>query len=188
MSDTIKRAAHCGHSLARVAQTVSRADLWRALTPQMFRRGALSSALARPRAAGAKPTDEAQAMEWTGVAPLLVEGAPDNIKVTTAPTIWLGPVSVAGAGARRMNRWPRVGIGYDVHAFGPGDHVMLGGVRIAHTRGIVAHSDGDVACMRCATRCSEPWRWATSASIFRPATSAGAAPTAAHCCVTAGNW
>ena len=38
----------------------------------------------------------------------------------------------------------RVGIGYDVHAFGPGDHVMLGGVRIPHERGVVAHSDGDV--------------------------------------------
>lgn len=38
----------------------------------------------------------------------------------------------------------KVGIGFDVHAFGPGDHVMLGGVRVPHTRGIVAHSDGDV--------------------------------------------
>jgi 2-C-methyl-D-erythritol 2,4-cyclodiphosphate synthase len=38
----------------------------------------------------------------------------------------------------------RVGCGLDVHAFGPGDHLMLGGVRIAHTRGVVAHSDGDV--------------------------------------------
>jgi 2-C-methyl-D-erythritol 2,4-cyclodiphosphate synthase len=38
----------------------------------------------------------------------------------------------------------RVGCGFDVHAFGPGDFVMLGGVRIAHTRGLVAHSDGDV--------------------------------------------
>lgn len=38
----------------------------------------------------------------------------------------------------------RIGIGYDVHAFGPGDHVVLGGVRIAHERGVVAHSDGDV--------------------------------------------
>jgi len=38
----------------------------------------------------------------------------------------------------------RVGIGYDVHAFGPGDHVMLGGVRIPHGRGVLAHSDGDV--------------------------------------------
>jgi len=39
----------------------------------------------------------------------------------------------------------RIGQGYDVHAFGPGDHVVLGGVRVAHERGIVAHSDGDVA-------------------------------------------
>ncbi len=39
---------------------------------------------------------------------------------------------------------PRIGIGYDVHAFGPGDHVVLGGVWIAHERGLVAHSDGDV--------------------------------------------
>ena len=38
----------------------------------------------------------------------------------------------------------RIGSGFDVHAFGDGDHIMLGGVRIAHDRGIVAHSDGDV--------------------------------------------
>lgn len=39
----------------------------------------------------------------------------------------------------------RIGQGYDVHAFGAGDHVMLAGVRVPHARGIVAHSDGDVA-------------------------------------------
>lgn len=84
--DTIKRQqqAGAGQLDARVAQTVRRDDLWRALTPQMFRRGALSTALAGASERGAAPTDEAQAMEWTGVAPLLVEGAPDNIKVTTA--------------------------------------------------------------------------------------------------------
>ena len=38
----------------------------------------------------------------------------------------------------------RIGFGFDVHAFGPGDHVMLGGVRVAHSAGVVAHSDGDV--------------------------------------------
>jgi 2-C-methyl-D-erythritol 2,4-cyclodiphosphate synthase len=38
----------------------------------------------------------------------------------------------------------RIGSGFDVHAFGPGNAVLLGGVRIAHTRGVVAHSDGDV--------------------------------------------
>lgn len=84
--DTIKRQqqAGAGQLHARVAQTVRRDDLWRALTPQMFRRGALSTALTAASERGAAPTDEAQAMEWTGVAPLLVEGAPDNIKVTTA--------------------------------------------------------------------------------------------------------
>jgi len=39
----------------------------------------------------------------------------------------------------------RIGHGFDVHAFGDGDHVMLGGVRVPHTRGVMAHSDGDVA-------------------------------------------
>jgi 2-C-methyl-D-erythritol 2,4-cyclodiphosphate synthase len=39
---------------------------------------------------------------------------------------------------------PRIGQGVDVHAFGPGDHVILGGVRIAHNQGLLAHSDGDV--------------------------------------------
>ncbi|MGO4779320.1 2-C-methyl-D-erythritol 2,4-cyclodiphosphate synthase, partial [Lysobacter sp. 2RAB21] len=39
----------------------------------------------------------------------------------------------------------RIGQGYDVHAFGEGDHIMLGGVRVPHDRGVLAHSDGDVA-------------------------------------------
>jgi 2-C-methyl-D-erythritol 2,4-cyclodiphosphate synthase len=39
----------------------------------------------------------------------------------------------------------RIGHGFDVHAFGDGDHVMLGGVRVPHARGVLAHSDGDVA-------------------------------------------
>lgn len=46
--------------------------------------------------------------------------------------------------APRPPAWPRVGSGFDVHAFGPGDHVMLAGVRVPHTHGVVAHSDGDV--------------------------------------------
>lgn len=46
--------------------------------------------------------------------------------------------------SRSSNQYPRVGQGFDVHAFGDGDHVMLGGVRVAHERGLIAHSDGDV--------------------------------------------
>lgn len=84
--DTIKRQAPAtgGGTLTCVEQTVPRAGLWRALTPQMFRRAALASALALARDRGMAPTDEAQAMEWAGATPLLVEAAEDNIKVTTA--------------------------------------------------------------------------------------------------------
>jgi 2-C-methyl-D-erythritol 2,4-cyclodiphosphate synthase len=44
-----------------------------------------------------------------------------------------------------MKSFPRIGHGIDVHRFGPGDHIVLGGVRIPHEQGLVAHSDGDVA-------------------------------------------
>jgi len=76
--DTMKRAAPDG----TVACTVDRAGLWHALTPQMFRLGALIEALRRARAAGLAVTDEASAMEAAGWRPRLVEGHSDNIKIT----------------------------------------------------------------------------------------------------------
>lgn len=76
--DTMKRADPGGD----VTATVDRQGLWHALTPQMFRLGALRAALAGALGAGVLVTDEAQAMERTGVRPRLVEGRPDNIKVT----------------------------------------------------------------------------------------------------------
>lgn len=77
LADTLKRGR--SHSEA----TVPREGLWRALTPQMFRLGALLQALQRAKTEGRKPTDEAQAMEWQGSEPLLVGGESTNIKVTT---------------------------------------------------------------------------------------------------------
>ncbi|QBB70933.1 2-C-methyl-D-erythritol 4-phosphate cytidylyltransferase [Pseudolysobacter antarcticus] len=77
--DTLKRATPDQH----VMQTESRAALWRALTPQMFRRGALSAALQKASTEHIAVTDEAMAMELVGIRPLLVEGSEDNIKVTT---------------------------------------------------------------------------------------------------------
>lgn len=77
--DTLKRAD--GH--VRIAATESRDGLWRALTPQAFRRGALIAALEGARATGVVVTDEAMAMERMGAKPRLVEGREDNIKVTT---------------------------------------------------------------------------------------------------------
>ena len=77
----------------------------------------------------------------------------------------------------------RVGIGYDVHAFGPGDHVTLGGVRIPHdARRASRIRTATCCCTRCAMRCSAPWRSATSASISPTATRAGRAPTAGASC------
>jgi 2-C-methyl-D-erythritol 4-phosphate cytidylyltransferase len=78
--DTLKRANLHG----AIATTEPRDRLWRALTPQLFRRAALARALESAREAGIRVTDEAMAFERLGLAPLLVEGAEDNIKVTTA--------------------------------------------------------------------------------------------------------
>jgi 2-C-methyl-D-erythritol 4-phosphate cytidylyltransferase len=72
-----------------VARTVERTELWRALTPQMFRYGALGAALDTAHAAGRHPTDEAQALEWRGASPLLVEGAATNVKLTTSADLKL---------------------------------------------------------------------------------------------------
>lgn len=85
LSDTLKRAGQDGS----VAATVPRDGLWRALTPQMFRHAALSQALGQALARGEHPTDEAQAMERSGLAPRLVAGSPQNIKVTTAADLAL---------------------------------------------------------------------------------------------------
>jgi 2-C-methyl-D-erythritol 4-phosphate cytidylyltransferase len=77
--DTIKRANDDGHCLG----TEDRQRLWRAMTPQMFRRGGLTRALQSAQRAGVAVTDESMAMERLGLRPLLVEGSEDNIKVTT---------------------------------------------------------------------------------------------------------
>jgi 2-C-methyl-D-erythritol 4-phosphate cytidylyltransferase len=84
-ADTLKRAdAHRG-----VEATVDRSGLWRALTPQMFRYGALCAALDAAHAAGRVPTDEAQALEWRHEHPRLVAGSAGNLKITTAADLTL---------------------------------------------------------------------------------------------------
>ena len=77
--DTLK----CADANARIIATEPRAHLWRALTPQAFRRGALAAALRQACADGVVVTDEAMAMERTGARPRLLEGREDNLKVTT---------------------------------------------------------------------------------------------------------
>ena len=77
--DTLKRAGNDGG----IDRTEARERLWRALTPQLFRRMQLSRALEAAHAAGATITDESMAMELQGLRPLLVEGSEDNFKITT---------------------------------------------------------------------------------------------------------
>jgi 2-C-methyl-D-erythritol 4-phosphate cytidylyltransferase len=77
VADTLKRGDG-----QRVLATVPRDGLWRALTPQMFRRGLLERALVAAAASGDPPSDEAGAVERLGQRPLLVEGSALNIKVT----------------------------------------------------------------------------------------------------------
>ena len=89
VADTLKRAEGAGGAEAAVLATEERAGLWRAQTPQMFRYGALCAALDAARAAGRTPSDEAQALEWQGERPLLLEGAASNLKVTTAADLRL---------------------------------------------------------------------------------------------------
>jgi 2-C-methyl-D-erythritol 4-phosphate cytidylyltransferase / 2-C-methyl-D-erythritol 2,4-cyclodiphosphate synthase len=146
-ADTLKRAPAAGASDAgaRVCETVDRTLLWRALTPQMFRFDRLCSALDAAHAAQRFPTDEAQALEWQGEQPLLIAGAASNLKITTAEDLVLAAAILRSRHTAQVRGAPmRIGSGFDVHAFGPGDFLMLGGVRIPHSRGVVAHSDGDV--------------------------------------------
>jgi 2-C-methyl-D-erythritol 4-phosphate cytidylyltransferase len=92
-ADTLKRASGESRPDAspdpEIDQTVDRAGLWRALTPQMFRYEMLCDALDRTLASGRLPTDEAQAVEWTGARPVLVQGSAANIKITSADDLVL---------------------------------------------------------------------------------------------------
>ena len=132
--DTVRRVLPGG------VETVDRTGLWRALTPQVFAFAPLRRALQDAARAGVAVTDEAQAMERIGIHAVLVGGSPFNIKLTRAEDLGVAAGILKMGESSRM----RVGQGMDVHAFGEGDHVVLGGVRIAHSQGVVAHSDGDV--------------------------------------------
>ena len=146
-ADTLKFAP--GGTQPLVDRTVDRTGLWRALTPQMFRLGALRKALEAAHDAGRTPTDESQALEWVGAHPLLVAGSAANIKVTTAQDLVVAAAILtsmghAGPHTSLKEQPMRIGSGFDVHSFGDGDFVMLGGVRVPYGRGVIAHSDGDV--------------------------------------------
>ncbi len=90
-------------------------------------------------AAGTELTDDSAVAEAAGLAPLLVVGSEDNLKVTTTEDLAAAERLIA---ARRGD--VRVGQGFDVHAFGPGDRIFICGVEIPHGESLVGHSDADV--------------------------------------------
>jgi 2-C-methyl-D-erythritol 4-phosphate cytidylyltransferase/2-C-methyl-D-erythritol 2,4-cyclodiphosphate synthase len=137
VTDTIKRVDGEGH----VAGTIDRAQLRAVQTPQAFAFGPLLEAHRRAAKDGREDfTDDAALAEWSGLKVAVFAGETGNIKLTTDDDF-------AKAEARRIASLAdlRLGNGFDVHAFGDGDHVMLGGIKIPHERGLTGHSDADVA-------------------------------------------
>lgn len=140
VTDTVKRAGR-GH---RIVETLPRDGLWTAQTPQGFRYRALAAAHLQAAEAGRSDlTDDAAVAEWAGLAVTLVEGDLGNVKLTTAADVAAADERLTRAALADLPD-VRVGQGFDVHAFGDGDSVMLGGVALPHTRGLDGHSDADV--------------------------------------------
>ena len=137
VTDTVKAVDADG----RVTVTLDRAALRLVQTPQAFLFGPLIEAHRKAAAAGRQDfSDDAALAEWAGLKVSVFEGERGNVKLTSADDFARAEREAFGALID-----VRTGMGVDVHAFGAGDHVMLGGVRIAHGRGLVGHSDGDVA-------------------------------------------
>ncbi|HLJ63798.1 MAG TPA: bifunctional 2-C-methyl-D-erythritol 4-phosphate cytidylyltransferase/2-C-methyl-D-erythritol 2,4-cyclodiphosphate synthase [Stellaceae bacterium] len=130
--DTVKRGA-----AGVIAATLDRTHLWRAQTPQGFHFPSLREAHARAR--GSALPDDAAVMERAGHEVRLVEGSEENFKVTTPQDLIR-----AEALLYREKGDSRTGFGFDVHAFGPGDHVWLCGIAVPHEQGLIGHSDADV--------------------------------------------
>ena len=130
VADTLKRGE------AAVEATVERSGLWRAQTPQVFRREALLAAYAA-WPAGAAATDDAAVVERAGGRVALAAGDPMLFKLTY-PEDFAMAERLAGSA-----RIVRVGQGVDAHRWGPGEAVWLCGVRIDHDQSLVGHSDAD---------------------------------------------
>lgn len=120
---------------AQVSGVQDRAGLYRAQTPQGFHYAPL---LAAHRAFAGDAADDVAVARAAGLPVAIVEGHENNLKIThpgdfdRAEKLLRGQMDI------------RLGNGYDVHRFGPGDHVILCGVKIPHGRGLQGHSDADV--------------------------------------------
>jgi 2-C-methyl-D-erythritol 4-phosphate cytidylyltransferase/2-C-methyl-D-erythritol 2,4-cyclodiphosphate synthase len=129
-----------GDTLSRMSDTlgepVEREGLVLVQTPQAFRLGDLKAAY--DRWSGPSPTDETTVVRAAGMKVAAVEGDPALEKLTRPADLERAEQWLSG----RMT--PRTAMGIDVHAFSGNGPIMLGGVEIAHGRGLAGHSDADV--------------------------------------------
>jgi 2-C-methyl-D-erythritol 4-phosphate cytidylyltransferase/2-C-methyl-D-erythritol 2,4-cyclodiphosphate synthase len=136
VADALKTVDPAGTLTGAIDRTSARV----VQTPQIFRLGLIHDAHIRAEAAGlADFPDDAAVAVWAGHPVSTFAGDPANVKLTTREDFAL-------AEARLLSDLPdiRLGSGFDVHAFGPGDHVVLGGLSIPHGQGLAGHSDADV--------------------------------------------
>ena len=119
--------------MRRSGEAVAREELVRVQTPQAFRLEAIRSA--HESWSGGEATDDAQVARAAGLDIAIVEGDPALEKLTYE-------ADFLRAEARLLS--PRVGFGFDVHAFADGEPLWLGGVQVPHDRGLKGHSDADV--------------------------------------------
>lgn len=133
VADALKRA-----DAGLVSGAVARDGLMQVQTPQCFRFQAIQAAFAAlpPEAA---PVDDIEVATQAGLRVRLVAGDPHLLKLTRPEDFAVAEKLLAPALS------PRVGFGADAHRFGPGDHVTLCGVQVAHSAGLVGHSDADAA-------------------------------------------
>jgi 2-C-methyl-D-erythritol 4-phosphate cytidylyltransferase / 2-C-methyl-D-erythritol 2,4-cyclodiphosphate synthase len=123
-----------------ISTTPDRASLKAVQTPQAFRLDLILAA--HEKAAAAKNqtfTDDGSIARFAGHKVHVFQGDPQNMKITTQDDLVQA--------TQKLNAFliSRTASGYDVHAFGEGDHVWLCGLKIPHNAGFIAHSDGDVA-------------------------------------------
>jgi 2-C-methyl-D-erythritol 4-phosphate cytidylyltransferase / 2-C-methyl-D-erythritol 2,4-cyclodiphosphate synthase len=136
VADTVKTVDAGGF----VTGTIAREALRMVQTPQAFDFNALIDAHRRAQAAGRDDfTDDAELAEWAGLKVATFEGETANVKLTTEEDFQRAEAAQLAALGD-----VRTGFGFDVHQFAAGDHVMLGGVRIAHDHSVTGHSDADV--------------------------------------------
>lgn len=145
--DTVKRV----DDNSVILETIDRSSLRTVQTPQSFHFDLIFNAHQQAFEAGHNHfTDDAAVAEWAGHQVTVVMGSADNVKVTTPGDFdhaeqRLGRQKKSTSPATPSPWEIRVGSGFDVHAFEPGDHVILGGLAIPHSHRLKGHSDADVA-------------------------------------------